>query len=121
MFKYLMKIFKRHVLKWCASYNPGDLQKARTQDEAIPPGEKPGTPTSGLYQAKDGMNMAETPPLLPQALSIVVSIPALFPNEISMASELSSKQGHWLVLANEIKVFFYSRANRCMGPGAGIW
>ena len=89
-----MKIFKRRVLKWYASYHPGDLQKAGTQDEATPPGERTGTPTSGLYQAKDGMNMAETPPLLPQALSMVVSITALFPNEISMASELFSKQGH---------------------------
>lgn len=37
MFKSLIKILKRHVLKQFASYDPGDLQKTSRMQDGVKP------------------------------------------------------------------------------------
>lgn len=92
MFKSVMKILKRPVLKQFASYDPGDLQKTfRMQDGVSPRGEIRDTHFWTL--TKDGMDVTEVLPLLPHAPSRPGAITALFATDTSMVSDLFAKQG----------------------------
>lgn len=108
MFKSLMKTLKRRFEMVCQlpPWRPSEARGAGWGDS--PRWETRHSHFWTVSSPSQGWHgHGRDAPPHPPALSVGGAITALFPNEISMASELFSKQDHWLVLANEIKVIFH--------------